>query len=80
MTNTLEDLRIRFPKARLHYPPNVDCKKCGGSGIVPACVLPSGTHMNEGPCACVFLGPNTKWLAPLIAQSARRALAETRTQ
>ncbi len=76
--DTLAALRLRFPKARLHYPPTADCKRCNGTGVSPPKRLSSGTMLNEGPCACVFLGENTNWLLPLIAKSAREALAELR--
>lgn len=71
----LAELRARFPKARLHYAPTPDCKRCSGTGVEPAKTLSSGTRLNESPCACVFFGPNTKELTGLIAQSARRLLS-----
>jgi hypothetical protein len=77
-TNELTALRLRFPKANFSYAPTPGHKKCGGTGIVPARTLPSGTHMNESPCVCLFFGPNTSWLAPLVAESAKKALEELR--
>lgn len=71
----LAELRARFPKARLHYAPTPGCKRCSGTGVEPAKTLPSGTRLNESPCACVFFGPNTKEMTGLIAQSARRLLS-----
>ena len=71
----LAELRARFPKARLHYAPTPGCKRCSGTGVEPAKTLPSGTRLNEGPCACLFFGPNTKEMTGLIAQSARRLLS-----
>lgn len=71
----LAELRARFPKARLHYPPTPDCKRCSGTGVEPPKKLPSGTMLNAGPCACLFFGPNTKEMTGLIAQSARRLLS-----
>lgn len=71
----LAELRARFPKARLHYPPTLDCKRCSGTGVEPPKKLPSGTMLNAGPCACLFFGPNTKEMTGLIAQSARRLLS-----
>lgn len=71
----LAELQARFPKARLHYPPTPDCKRCSGTGVEPARRLSTGTMLNESPCACVFFGPNTKEMTRLIAQSARRLLS-----
>ena len=71
----LAGLRARFPKARLHYPPTPNCKRCSGTGVEPPKKLPSGTMLNAGPCACLFFGPNTKEMTGLIAQSARRLLS-----
>lgn len=73
----LADLRARFPKARLHYPPTPGCKRCGGTGVTPARTLSSGTELNEGPCACLFFGPHTKEMTGLLAQAAGRLLSAT---
>lgn len=74
----LPSLRARFPKAKFSYEPAKDCKRCNGTGINAPRKLPSGGMLNEGPCACLFLGENTGWLLPLIAASAKNALQEMR--
>ena len=71
----LAELRARFPKVRLHYAPTPWCKRCSGTGVEPAKTLPSGTRLNEGPCACLFFGHNTKEMTGLLAQAARRLLS-----
>lgn len=76
----LTELKAKFPKASFHYEPTPTCKRCSGTGIRPPRVLSSGTELGESPCACVFLGPNTDWLVPLIAKSAKKALAELRNE
>lgn len=76
MSATLEALRARFPKARFTYAPAPTCKRCSGSGVRPPKTLPSGTQLNESPCACLFFGPNTDAMVPLIANAAKKALAE----
>lgn len=68
----LEALRVRFPKARFHFEPASDCKRCGGGGVEPARTLPSGRRLNEGPCACLFFGPNTALGVKLVAEAAGR--------
>jgi len=75
----LAELRARFPKARLHYAPTPGCKRCSGTGVEPAKTLPSGTRLNDGPCACLFFGPNTKEMTGLLAQTARRLLSANMT-
>ena len=74
-TGGLAELRARFPKARLHYPPTPDCKRCSGTGVEAARTLSTGTKLNAGPCACLFFGENTTWLAGLLAKTARDALS-----
>lgn len=71
----LAELRARFPKARLHFAPTLDCKRCSGTGVEPARRLSTGTMLNESPCACLFFGENTTWLAGLLAKTARDALS-----
>lgn len=72
----LAGLHAKFPKHKFSYAPTPDCRKCNGSGLNPPRTLPSGTKMGETLCICVYLGPNTKLVAPLLAQAARRALAD----
>jgi len=71
----LAELRARFPKARLHFAPTPDCKRCSGTGVEAARTLSTGTKLNAGPCACLFFGENTTWLAGLLAKTARDALS-----
>jgi hypothetical protein len=68
----LEALRVRFPKARFHFSPASDCKRCGGGGVEPARTMPSGRRLNEGPCACLFFGPDTTLGVKLVAEAAGR--------
>jgi hypothetical protein len=77
-TGLLPALRAKFPKAKFHYEPTPGCKRCSGAGVEPPKKTASGLQLNEGPCACVFLGPNTNWLLPLIHDSARKTLTELR--
>jgi hypothetical protein len=72
--SSLSDLQARFPKARLYYPPTPNCKRCGGTGVVPPKRLPSGTMLNEGPCACLFFGEHTAEMTGLLSQAAKRLL------
>lgn len=69
----LASLRIRFPKARLHFAPTLGCGRCFGTGVEPARKLSTGTMLREGPCACLFFGPDTKEATALLAQAARQA-------
>ena len=52
---TLGELRLKYPKARLHHEPLVTCKRCGGTGEEPPKTLPSGAQMGASPCICVFI-------------------------
>ena len=72
----LPELQAKFPKARFHYEPTPNCKYCGGSGIRTPRKLSTGHSIGESPCACLFLGPNTEAILPLITKSAKTALKE----
>lgn len=78
MTNA--ELKKRFPKSNFSYEPTPSCRKCKGTGVAPAKKLPSGTMLNESPCACVFFGPNTELLTKLISQSAKKVLEELKQE
>jgi hypothetical protein len=75
----LADLRVRFPKHEFSYAPDPACRYCKGAGTRPPRTLPSGNKIGETLCACVYLGPHTGELMPLIAASARKALGELRS-
>lgn len=71
----LAALRLRFPKARFHFEPASDCERCGGSGVEPTRRLSPTKVLNEGPCACLFFGPDTKLGVSLVGAAARRLSA-----
>lgn len=75
----LPELRVRFPRQKFHYEPTPGCKYCGGSGILKPRTIKSGKHVGERSCGCLFFGPNTETLVPLIAKSARSALLEMKS-
>lgn len=57
----IESLKARYPKIKgIKYEPDASCGECGGTGISPAKTLRGGHKIGDGPCACVFMGTNTK--------------------
>jgi hypothetical protein len=71
-TPTLEEIRRLYPEAS--YAPDPDCPHCGGTGRRQLRVPETGTA--RYPCACIFLGPATSDVLPLLAETARKLRAE----
>jgi hypothetical protein len=70
---TLAELRIKYPKARMHLEPNPMCKRCDGTGEEAPRKLSTGTMLNASPCICVFVKP--AWVPDVEAGLLRAAEA-----
>jgi len=69
---TLAELKVRFPKSKFEHEPTPDCTRCGGTGVKPPATLKTGTRVFEGPCPCVFFGPNTGLAMGLLRKVAQQ--------
>ena len=69
----LVELQKKFPTARFHYEPTPDCKRCKGRGYF---LFKFKETEKDMPCGCLFFGPHTTEIVPLIAAAARRVRKE----